>query len=314
MPWDTTYAEHLRENTSLTEGTIRQHISRLRTCNQWVRENATNGQIPEGNEDQINKYGHVAVIALAGLMRQYFKHLEDNHPADYRQHIKAALRRYYSFLIIEGAIKEMPDLDIPIRKNGMDRNKTEHILTSQNIEDIQAHFSDVQIRVMLECLIQLGVRMHELLLLRPRDFNSVLNQVTIRSTKTEGTKYGGQRIMPLPPNLYTAITIYIKAAKISEGSLLFKIKSHRVWKIMKEAGISLGMSWLHPHLFRHYCITRFSQLTGSDGVTPVFNQKELSMMFGVSPEIIASRYSHPSTENIVSKALNSGLYQKQGAK
>ncbi len=302
MTWDRKFKSHLLEHSTLSDATIDQHVSRVRGFQRWLKGNTT---VPPGNIERTRAYG---LPAAAGneQIRDYFRHLqESHHPADYRQHIKTALRYYYKFLVACETIKQMPDLAIPIRKNGADRGREVYLLTDQQVADLREAFHmSLRDAAMFMCLVDLGIRVHELLMLRSSDFDHKLNQVTFRSTKTEGKKHGGQRTMPLPPRLADLITR--QSLNMTPGvGLLFDLSKSQVWRIIKKAGVAHGMPWLHPHLFRHYCITKFCQVTGSDNITPVFRDKEISMMFGVSPEVIADRYDHPNLENIVSKALKS---------
>ena len=274
-----------------------------------------------GNIDRAKIYGTPAAID-AEIIRRYFDALADEHPSDYRNHIKSALRHYYKWLIKAGAIKEMPDLGVPIRKNGNERGRDGKALNEKDVAALRRHFNPalvtsvkantekaVRDNLLFQCLINLGVRKGELLLLRYSDFDNGINQVNIRSTKTEGiSKYGGNRIMPLAPSLYKLIEEYQGDSPDSDP--VFTITDYTVWEIIKAAGKAVGVEWLTPHTFRHYCMTRFGEVVGSDGMTPVFSIKERSMMFGVSPEIIAERYDHPDPKNIVSKALKSGVYSE----
>jgi len=301
MKWDRKFKAYLLENSTLSDATIDQNVSRVRNFTRWLRGNIAP---PPGNIDRIRKYGEPAAAGNETI-RDYFKHLqESHHPADYRQHIKTALRYYYKFLVNSGSIKEMPDLAIPIRKNGGDHGKEKRLLTNQQIEILREGFYySLRDAAMFQCLVDLGVRAHEIVMLRARDFDHKLNQVTIRSTKTEGKKYGGQRIMPLSPKLADLVARHVSFNLGTGVDILFHITEGQVWRIVKKVGKANGMPWLHPHLFRHYCITKFCQTTGADNITSVFRPKEISMMFGVSPEVISDRYDHPVIENIVDKAL-----------
>ncbi|HEC61810.1 MAG TPA: hypothetical protein ENI27_06095 [bacterium] len=304
MKWDRRFKAFLLEHSTLSDATIVQNVSRVRGFDRWLKGNA---DILHGNITRIKSYGRPAA-AEDNLIRGYFKYLqESHHPADYRQHIKTALRYYYKFLIASGTIKQIPDLTIPIRKNGGDTGKEKRLLTDQQIETLRedGFYSSLRDTAMFMCLVDLGIRIHELVMLRARDFDYDLNQVTIRSTKTEGKKYGGQRVMPLSPRLADLVMRHVAGNLGYKPDILFHITEGQVWRIIKKAGKANGMPWLHPHLFRHYCITRFCQTTGDDNITPVFRPKEVSMMFGVSPSVISKIYDHPDTENIVSKALNS---------
>jgi len=300
----------------MSEATILQHLSRLRKFDKWLIENIPKSQLLHRNKERIKQYGHIAAAAQQKqIIKMYFKHLEEIHPADYRQHIKAAIQYYLNYIGAEENIILTPTLNIPIRKNGRDRAKTENVLSDQDILVLRHYFGSSKNdnakrdAAIFECLVQLGIRVHELLLLRTVDFSIKKNQVTIRSTKTEGkSRYGGQRMMPLTRDLWQIVKKHV-SPDIPPEETIFNTNNHQIWRIIKAAGKALDLPWIRPHLLRHYCITRFSQQTGDDGVSPIFSWKELSLMFGVSPEVIAARYDHPSTENIISKALKSKVYE-----
>ncbi len=306
MTWDNTFKARLTCESTLSAATIDQHVSRVRNFAAWMKANVTTSEYLTGNLERIKVYG-LPSAANSDIIRKYFENIAGKYPSDYRQHIKAALKHYYTSIIAGGGLKEMPSLDVPIRRNGTDRGKEMNVLSDDDVATLRTHFKGVRDILIFQCLTELGIRKGELLMLRFEDFKPN-NQVSFRSTKTEGkSKYGGPRIMPLSDRLYELVKEYKKAANLPEGPV-FHITGHTVWRIVKDAGLALDMPWLKPHAFRHYCITKFSQLVGSDGVSPIFNWKELSVMFGVSPEIIAQRYDHPDPKNIVSKALKSGVY------
>lgn len=324
MTWDSKFIDHLSKHSTLSEATINQHASRLRSFAAWMRENAT---IPAGNIERVRKYG-LPAGADSAIVRAYFDDISNKHPADFRQHIKTALRHYYDYLVAVDGIKEVPDLEIPVRKNGKDKGKQVDVLTSKHVAALREHFKDPsnseeyelstvglwarRDNLIFELMVQLGVRKGEISMLRFSDFHPEINQVTIRSTKTEGkSKYGGTRTMPLSPDLADKVKRWQLTTGLSDNGLLIGLSGHALWHIIKKAGIAVGLPWLKPHAFRHYCITKYCQLVGGDGYTPVFSDKEISMIFGVSPEVIAQRYDHPNPENIVSKALKSGVYSHE---
>jgi integrase len=309
--WYMAFSTYLLTNSTLSTATVSQIVSRVQHFAKWMDKNLKPSEYLKGNKDRVKKYGYPSAADDAAI-EQYFSDIYDDHPADYRQHIKTALRHYYAYLVTKDAIKDTPDLDVTIRKNDSERGKDVDVVTDQQVDALKEYFdTDLRNGLILQCLAELGLRKGELLMLRYSDFKHSENQVTFRSTKTEGKKYGGARMMPLSNSLSRAITKYhISTAprRLDDGDtsdLIFSITGSTVWRIIKTAGKKLGMPWLRPHYLRHYCITKFSQIVGSDQATPVFNWKELSVMFGVSPEVIAQKYDHPDPKSIVSKALKS---------
>jgi len=301
VTWENRFSEFLIAQSTLSEETIRQNVSRLRMFNRWAISNI---DIPKGNADRIKKYGCLAAASGANIRAYFDALLNSGHPSGYRQHVKTALRKYYDYLVEIKAIKNAPSFNIPIRKSVSDKAKSKKILTEDDVKLFRENSSGRD-RFLLECMICLGARAHEIAMLRASDFDLPNNIVTLRSTKTEGKSiYGGERMVPLTPRLLEAFNDY---ADVSSSDPLFKVATHRMWGIIKEIAKSIDLGWVHPHAFRHYCITKFYEQTGEDGITPIFREKELSMMFGVSPEVIAKTYCHPSIKGTVGKAILSGL-------
>ncbi len=302
MTWESRFQDFLIANSTLSEKTIDQNISRLRMLNKWAKANA---QIANGNKDRIKKYGHLAAISESQI-REYFNVLtSDGRVSGYRQHIKTAVKKYSDYLMDVGAIKARPSLEFPIRKSSVDKGKSEKWLTEEEVQ-LFREASVGRDRFLLECMICLGARAHEIELLRASDFDIANNIVRLRSTKTEGKSiYGGARNVPITPMLMEAFIEF--ATDPDNNERLFKIAPNRMGGIIKAIAISLRLNWVTPHKFRHYCITKFSGQTGGDGYTPIFREGELSKMFGVSPKVIAETYYHPNIKDTVDKAMASGF-------
>ncbi len=301
MIWESRFSEFLIANSTLSEQTVLQIVSRLRPFSGWLKGH----NFPSGNTDRIKKYGRIAA-ASESQIREYFNVLtSDGRVAGYRQHVKTAVKKYFDYLVDVGAIKAKPSLEFPIRKSAADTGKEKPRLSE---EDVQL-FRDAAIgrdRFLLECMVCLGARVHEIELLRASDFDIKNNIVRLRSTKTEGkSMYGGARSVPITPMLMEAFVEF--ATDPDNNERLFKITKNRMGGIVKAIAVSLGLDWVSPHDFRHYCITKFSSQTGGDGYTPIFREGELSKMFGVSPKVIAETYYHPNIKDTVDKAMASGF-------
>jgi integrase len=261
--------------------------------------------MPSGNTDRIKKYGRIAA-ASESQIREYFNVLaSDGRVAGHRQHVKTAVKKYFDYLMDINAIKAKPSLEFPIRKSAADTGKEKPRLSEEDVE-LFRQASTGRDRFLLECMICLGARVHEIKLLRASDFDITNNIVSLRSTKTEGkSMYGGARSVPITPMLMESFEEFV--AEPTSDERLFSITKNRMGGIVKAIAVSLGLDWVSPHDFRHYCITKFSSQTGSDGYTPIFREGEVSKMFGVSPEVIAKTYYHPDIKDTVGKAMASGL-------
>ena len=90
MTWIDKFKAHLTASTTLSDGTIEQHLSRVRNLCGWMLSNLREDQYLRGNAERVKSYG-TSAAADTIILRRYFGALANKHPADYRQHIKAAL-------------------------------------------------------------------------------------------------------------------------------------------------------------------------------------------------------------------------------
>ncbi len=105
--------------------------------------------------------------------------------------------------------------------------------------------------LILKVLWQSGIRVDELLHIRPQDIEYHNQRINI--VKAKG---GKQRRVPLKPETFTELQTYIQEQGIVTGSPLFQNKEGQAYsqryirKIVKKYG-SLIHKDVHPHTFRH---------------------------------------------------------------
>jgi integrase/recombinase XerD len=97
----------------------------------------------------------------------------------------------------------------------------------------------------LRILWRTGIRVSELLAIRPQDLEPH-NQV-VNITKAKGNK---QRRVMLDPETLAFLSEYISTHTISEFRPVFTLSSVQVWNIVKKYGRMINVD-IHPHTFRH---------------------------------------------------------------
>jgi integrase/recombinase XerC len=174
----------------------------------------------------------------------------------------ACLRSYYKFLLTTGVIGRNPMLRIKAPKMAkklpdfVPEESLNGLLNSFAFEDTLAGRRD---QLILELLYGTGIRLSELLGIRPDDVS--LAARTVRVTG-KGNK---QRIVPLNPTLVTVLTSYIAfrqrefgAEGNAHSALLVTDKGEPlyeklVYRTVKHylSQITTAASQQHPHVLRH---------------------------------------------------------------
>ena len=181
--------------------------------------------------------------------------------------------------------------NIPFRqlvKNITDYLEKEHV--DQVLE--VAHQCSERDYLMLRVLWRTGVRVSELLNIRPSDVemrNSVVN-----ITKAKG---GKQRRVHLDGETIKMFSEYVSALNPTDDQPIFALKQRQVRNIVKRYGSIIGKD-VHPHTFRHsyaiHCvrngwdIRRLQQVLGhsSLNVTAVylqFNDQDIKELYDKTP-------------------------------
>ena len=101
--------------------------------------------------------------------------------------------------------------------------------------------------LMLRILWRTGMRISELLSIRPQDLEAH-NQV-INITKAKGNK---QRRVMLDTETFSMLLDYISDTNIPVSRPVFSVSSVWVWKLVKKYALMAGLpDTVHPHTLRH---------------------------------------------------------------
>ncbi len=190
---------------------------------------------------------------------RYTDHLRDKgkSPATIARGI-ASLRSFYSYLLDEGLVSELPVHNIPQPKT---EKKLPQILTGREVEDLlkQPNTKEpkgIRDKAMLETLYATGMRVSEMIALNVGDVNLVGAFIRCESN-------GKNRIIPLYPDAVKALSVFITtirpqlASSGEETALFVNMSGERMtrqgfWKIIKyyqqKANISKEIT---PHTLRH---------------------------------------------------------------
>lgn len=91
-------------------------------------------------------------------------------------------------------------------------------------------------RLLFDTLIQTGARIEEALNLKPRDFDWVRNNLTLRVTKIKarkGEKLGAARTLPVSSQYIRKVRTYINKNNVGDDTLLFPVSKQAVWQMMR---------------------------------------------------------------------------------
>lgn len=170
----------------------------------------------------------------------------------------ASLRSFYSYLLSEGMVNEVPVQNIPQERS---EKKLPQILTGHEVEELlkQPNCKDqkgIRDKAMLETLYATGMRVSEMIGLNVGDVNLIGAFIRCENN-------GKNRIIPLYPEAVKALTLFITnirpqlASSADETALFLNMSGDRMtrqgfWKIIKyyqqKANISKEIT---PHTLRH---------------------------------------------------------------
>lgn len=168
-----------------------------------------------------------------------------------------ALRSFFTYLAIEGNLPENPAEHL---KGPRKPKRLPKFLTKRDAERLLATpsgttFSDVRDRAMLELLYAAGLRVSELVALKPEGVNLQEGWVRVLG---KGSK---ERMVPVHARALSALRIYLVERERhfkDPGPELFLGRTGRglsreqFWRILKELGTRAGLTAaIHPHLLRH---------------------------------------------------------------
>ncbi len=105
-------------------------------------------------------------------------------------------------------------------------------------------------KLMLNLMWQTGLRVSELLSLKPSNIDFRGGVLKVPTLKRKGHPF---RVIPLQPSLLGELARFIASNKIGDEERLFPLTRFRVFQIVKEACKRAGIEdeRAHPHTFRH---------------------------------------------------------------
>jgi integrase/recombinase XerD len=143
--------------------------------------------------------------------------------------------------------------------------------------------------LMLRLLWRTGVRVNELLNVKPSDVEQRNNVINV--TKAKG---GKQRRVPLDAATIQMLSDYVLASNIGKDQPIFGIRQRWAREIVRRYGARVGRHGLHPHTFRHsfaiHCvrngwdIRRLQQVLGHSSMATTavylqFNDRDIRELY-----------------------------------
>jgi integrase/recombinase XerD len=168
-----------------------------------------------------------------------------------------ALKAFFAYQAIEKNLPENPaeNLKGPRLPKRLPRHLTLQEVARLLAAPSGAAYEDIRERAMLELLYAAGLRVSELLTLKPEGVNLQEGWVRVMG---KGSK---ERMVPVHPRALAALKFYLSVReqrfKSPEGELFLgrsgrKLSRVQFWRRLRELGRRAGISSaVHPHLLRH---------------------------------------------------------------
>jgi integrase/recombinase XerD len=168
-----------------------------------------------------------------------------------------ALKSFFAYQAIEGRLPENPAENL---RGPRTPKRLPKYLSKQDALRLLAApdgtaYEDVRERALLELLYAAGLRVSELLGLKPESVNLQEGWVRVLG---KGSK---ERLVPVHPRALSAIKVYLqereKRFKAPDAELFLgrsgrKLSRQQFWRILRALGERAGLRTpLHPHLLRH---------------------------------------------------------------
>jgi len=173
------------------------------------------------------------------------------------QRLVGALRSFFAYQAVEGRLSESPaeNLRGPRRVKRLPRHLTAAEAARLLAAPDTGSFDDVRDRAALELLYAAGLRISELLSLRPESANLQEGWVRVMG---KGAK---ERMVPVHARALAALRLYLReresrfknpAPELFLGRSGRAISRGQFWRRLRALGRRAGLSTpLHPHLLRH---------------------------------------------------------------
>jgi len=209
----------------------------------------------------------------------------------------SSLKGFYKFLLQEGVIKKNPALSLSSPKSWFSLPK---FLTVEEVESLlkqpdERNIRGIRDKAMLELVYATGLRVTELISLKPEDLNLKDGFLLCLG------KGGKQRIVPVGESALKALRRYLDEArpklfKQPNPSLFLTSKGKNFtrqgfWKLLKDYARKAGLeSKISPHVLRHSFATHLLE-RGAD-------LRSVQLMLGHSQITTTQIYTHVSRQRL----------------
>lgn len=209
----------------------------------------------------------------------------------------SSMKSFYNFLVLDGLIKKNPAVNLSSPKTWLSLPK---YLTVKEVESLlkqpdEEEFHGIRDKAMLELIYASGLRVSELVSLKPKDLNLEDGFLICRG---KGEK---ERIVPIGGSAVKAVKKYLdearpKLVKKQDDTLFLTYRGggftrQGFWKLLKsyakKAGLDLKTS---PHILRHSFATHLLE-RGAD-------LRSVQLMLGHSQIITTQIYTHVSRQRL----------------
>lgn len=240
------FVEHLRIERRCAPGTLRNYTRELRTL---VAHAAAQG---------VHDWRELQPAQVQALLAALHR---GGRGAGSLQHLLAASRSFFRWLLREGALQASPAAGVRSPKR---RRRLPHVLDvdqAQRLVELQADDALVaRDRALLELLYSSGLRVAELCALRwcDLDFAQGLLRVTGKGSKTRIVPVGGAALDALRALPGAAADAPLFPGR-GGGTLSPAAVRLRLKRRAREQGIAQRV---HPHLLRHTCASHLLESSG----------------------------------------------------
>ena len=126
-------------------------------------------------------------------------------------------------------------------------------LTDEEIERIFKACTNIKDYLVIRTLARTGIRVTELIMIRPADLLPNENQIIITQLKKRGESY---RNVYIDKVTMDTLIQYVRLKKIEPDERIFNITRFAIFAIVRKVGKlaninQVGKSKIHPHNFRH---------------------------------------------------------------
>jgi len=209
----------------------------------------------------------------------------------------SALRSFYRFLLLDGLVPRDPTADLTSPKTWLSLPKflTVDEAARLVLQPDERDLHGLRDRAMLEVLYATGMRVSELVQLRPNDVNLDAGHVILRG------KGGKERVVPLGRAAAALTRRYLEEArpqlqkKPAEALFLTQLGQRftrqGIWKMLRQYARKAGLeAKISPHILRHSFATHLLE-RGAD-------LRSVQLMLGHSQITTTQIYTHVSRERL----------------